>query len=75
MFALGSEHLLECGIKTARNAPTRVMAFEFCKIRNVTDVITPPGLFWQAPARWLKNAPPSGGLTAHHFTTGGKLIR
>jgi hypothetical protein len=35
----------------------------------------PPRLFWQAPARWLKSAPPASDLTAHHFTTGGKLIR
>lgn len=37
--------------------------------------LTPSRLFWQAPARWLKTPPPAGGLTAHHFTTGGKLIR
>lgn len=36
---------------------------------------TPSRLFWQAPARWLKSAPPVSGPTAHHFTTGGKLIR
>ena len=37
--------------------------------------LTPSRLFWQAPARWLKAAPPVSGLSAHHFTTGGKLIR
>ena len=37
--------------------------------------LAPSRLFWQTPAHWLKAAPPVSGLTRHHFTRGGKLIR
>jgi hypothetical protein len=37
--------------------------------------LTPTRLFWQAPTRWLKAAPVAVTLRAHHFTSGGRLIR
>ena len=37
--------------------------------------LAPTRLFWQAPARWLKAGSVTVTLRAHHFTTGGRLIR
>ena len=37
--------------------------------------LAPTHLFWQAPARWLKAGPVPVTLRAHHFTSGGRLMR